>query len=87
MVISRTPLRISFAGGGTDLPDFLEHHGGGAVSAAIDKFVHVIVSPRFEGDLRIGYSRTEICDRVDDIAHDLVCEALRRTGLTHGLTC
>lgn len=86
MVISRTPLRVSFAGGGTDLPAFFEEHGSGAVlSAAIDKYVHVLVAPRFEGDLRIGYSRTEICDRVDDIEHDLVREALRRTGLSGGL--
>src|SRR5579884_2783966 len=86
MVISRTPLRMSFAGGGTDMPEFFERHGGGAVvSAAIDKYVRVIVSPRFEGDLRIGYSRTEICERVHDIEHDLVREALLKTGLTHGL--
>jgi D-glycero-alpha-D-manno-heptose-7-phosphate kinase len=86
MVISRTPLRMSFAGGGTDMPEFFERHGGGAVvSTAIDKYIRVIVSPRFESDLRIGYSRTEICDRVQDIEHDLVREALRKTGLTQGL--
>jgi D-glycero-alpha-D-manno-heptose-7-phosphate kinase len=86
MVISRTPLRMSFAGGGSDLPGFFENYGPGAVvSATIDKYVHVLVAPRFEGDLRIGYSRTEICDRVDDIEHDLVREALRRTGLSGGL--
>lgn len=73
MVISRTPLRMSLVGGGTDLPDL------------IDKYVHVIVSPRFEGDFRIGYSRTEIRERVDEIQHDLVREALRRTGLARGL--
>jgi D-glycero-alpha-D-manno-heptose-7-phosphate kinase len=77
---------MSFSGGGTDLPAFFMEHGPGAVvSAAIDKYVHVIVAPRFEGDLRIGYSRTEICDSVDDVEHDLVREALRRTGLTSGL--
>ena len=65
MVISRTPLRMSFVGGGTDLPDFYESHGGGAVvSTAIDKYVQVIVSPRFERDFRIGYSRTAIRERV-----------------------
>jgi D-glycero-alpha-D-manno-heptose-7-phosphate kinase len=63
----------------------MEHGPGAVVSAAIDKYVHVIVAPRFEGDLRIGYSRTEICDSVDDVEHDLVREALRRTGLTSGL--
>jgi len=86
MVISRTPLRMSFVGGGTDLPAFFEAHGGGAVvSTAIDKYVHVIVSPRFERDFRIGYTRTEIRERVDEIQHDLVREALRRTGLSRGL--
>lgn len=86
MVISRTPLRMSFAGGGTDLPCFFREHGGGAVlSAAIDKYVHVIVSPRFEGDLRVGYTRTEICGSLNEVEHDLVREALRRTGLSHGL--
>ena len=77
---------MSFAGGGSDLPAFFEKYGPGAVvSATIDKYVHVLVAPRFEGDLRIGYTRTEICARVDDIEHDLVREALRRTGLTGGL--
>ena len=77
---------MSFAGGGSDLPAFFENYGPGAVvSATIDKYVHVLVAPRFEGDLRIGYSRTEIRDRVDDIEHDLVREALRRTGLSGGL--
>ncbi len=86
MVISRTPLRMSFVGGGTDLPAFFEAHGGGAVvSTAIDKYVHVIVSERFERDFRIGYTRTEIRERVDEIQHDLVREALRRTGLSRGL--
>jgi D-glycero-alpha-D-manno-heptose-7-phosphate kinase len=86
MVISRTPLRMSFAGGGSDLPAFFETYGRGAVvSTTIDKYVHVLVAPRFEGDLRIGYSRTEIRDRVDDVEHDLVREALRRTGLSGGL--
>lgn len=86
MVISRTPLRISFVGGGTDLPAFIDTHGGGAVlSTAIDKYVHVIVAPRFESDFRIGYSRTEIRRRVTDIQHDLVREALVRTGLSRSL--
>ena len=50
MIASRTPLRISFVGGGTDLPDFYEEHGGAVVSTTIDKWIHVIVAPRFEGD-------------------------------------
>lgn len=85
MIIAKTPLRISFAGGGTDLPAFYERHGGAVLSTSIDKFVHVIVRRRFEGDLRIAYSKTEIVAGVDDVEHELVREALRATGLPRGL--
>jgi D-glycero-alpha-D-manno-heptose-7-phosphate kinase len=81
MVISRTPLRISFVGGGTDLPDFAERHGGAVVSTAIDKWIHVIVAPRFEGDVRVSYSHTEIVPTARDVEHELVREALRLTGI------
>jgi D-glycero-alpha-D-manno-heptose-7-phosphate kinase len=46
MIISRTPLRVSFAGGGTDLGEFCDEHGGAVVSSAIDKWIHVVVAPR-----------------------------------------
>jgi D-glycero-alpha-D-manno-heptose-7-phosphate kinase len=85
VIISKTPLRISFVGGGTDLPDFAEQHGGAVVSTAIDKWVHVIAAPRFEGDLRVSYSRTEIVETARDVEHELVREALRVTGLPRGL--
>ncbi len=85
MVISRTPLRISFVGGGTDLPDFSDQHGGAVVSTAIDKWIHVIVAPRFEGDVRVSYSRTEIVPTARDVEHELVREALRLTGIPRGV--
>lgn len=85
MIISKTPLRVSFVGGGTDLPDFYEEHGGAVVSTSIDKWIHVIVRRRFEGDLRVSYSRTEIVESVDQVEHELVREALRMTGLPRGL--
>lgn len=85
MIISKTPLRISFVGGGTDLPDFAEKHGGAVVSTAVDKWVHVIAAPRFEGDLRVSYSQTEIVERARDVKHELVREALQVTGLPRGL--
>jgi D-glycero-alpha-D-manno-heptose-7-phosphate kinase len=85
MVISRTPLRISFVGGGTDLPDFADEHGGAVVSTAIDKWIHVIVAPRFEGDIRVSYSRTEIVATAKEVQHDLVREALRLTGIPRGV--
>ncbi len=85
MIISKTPLRVSFVGGGTDLPDFYEEHGGAVVSTAIDKWINVIVAARFEGDLRISYSRTETVPTANDVEHELVREALRMTGLPRGL--
>jgi D-glycero-alpha-D-manno-heptose-7-phosphate kinase len=85
LIISRTPLRISFVGGGTDLPDFAEKHGGAVVSTAIDKWVHVVVAQRFEGDVRVSYSQTEIVQTAREVQHELVREALRVTGLPRGL--
>jgi D-glycero-alpha-D-manno-heptose-7-phosphate kinase len=85
VIISKTPLRVSFVGGGTDLPDFYETHGGAVLSTAIDKWIHVIVAPRFEGDIRVSYSRTEIVDSAAEVEHDLVREALRATGLPRSL--
>lgn len=85
MIISRTPLRVSFVGGGTDLPDFSERHGGAVVSTAVDKWIHVIVARRFEGDVRVSYSETEIVPSAADVQHELVREALRMTGLPRGL--
>jgi len=86
VIISRTPLRISFAGGGTDLPSFYRAYDGGAVaSAAVDKFVHVLVNDKFDRSIRVAYSRTENVDRLDDLQHGLVREAMRRTGLHDSL--
>ena len=85
MVISKTPLRMSFAGGGTDLPAFSDQHGGAVLSTAIDKWVRVGVAARFEGDVRVSYSQTEIVDQAGDLEHDLVREAMLRTGLARGV--
>jgi len=85
VIISKTPLRVSFVGGGTDLPDFCDEHGGAVVSTAIDKWIHVVVAPRFEGDLRVSYSKTETVPTANDVEHELVREALRQAGLPRGL--
>jgi D-glycero-alpha-D-manno-heptose-7-phosphate kinase len=85
MIVSRTPLRLSFVGGGTDLPDFYEQHGGAVVSTALDKWIHVVVAPRFEGDVRVSYSRTEIVPTARAVEHDLVREAMRMTGVPRGV--
>jgi D-glycero-alpha-D-manno-heptose-7-phosphate kinase len=85
VVISKTPLRISFVGGGTDLPSFYETHGGAVVSTSIDKWIHVVVARRFEGDIRVSYSRTEIVPTASELEHELVREGLRVTGMPRGL--
>jgi D-glycero-alpha-D-manno-heptose-7-phosphate kinase len=81
MVISRTPLRVSFVGGGSDLASFASRYGGAVLSTTIDKYVYVVVNERFEDDIRVSYSRTEIVDSVAKLKHDLVREALRLAGL------
>jgi D-glycero-alpha-D-manno-heptose-7-phosphate kinase len=85
MIVSRTPLRVSFIGGGTDLPDYFEEHGGAVVSTSIDKWIHVIVAPRFEGNVRVSYSKTEIVDSAADVEHDLVREAMHLVGVPRGI--
>lgn len=86
MIITRTPLRISFAGGGTDLPSYYRTHGGGAVtSAAIDRYVHVLVNPKFDRSIRVAYSRTENVERLEELQHGLVREAMRLAGIHEAL--
>jgi D-glycero-alpha-D-manno-heptose-7-phosphate kinase len=86
VIITRTPLRISFAGGGTDLPSFYRDYDGGAVtSAAIDRYIHVLVNPKFDRSIRVAYSRTENVDRLDELQHGLVREAMRLAGIHEAL--
>ena len=85
MIISRTPLRISFAGGGTDLADYYRTGYGAVVSATIKKFMYVTVNKRFDDDLRISYSKTEIVDNVEKVEHGIVREALKKVGLRNGV--
>ncbi|MEM7366448.1 MAG: GHMP kinase [Pseudomonadota bacterium] len=81
MIISQTPYRISFAGGGTDLPAFYEQDTGAVLSVSINQHMYVTVSPCFEPNIRVAYTQTEIVDNVDDLQHTIVREALRKTGL------
>jgi D-glycero-alpha-D-manno-heptose-7-phosphate kinase len=82
MIVTQTPLRISFLGGGTDFRGFYQREEGCVLSAAIDKYIFVIVKERFDEKIRVGYTRTERVDNLDDVQHDLVREALRLTGVT-----
>jgi D-glycero-alpha-D-manno-heptose-7-phosphate kinase len=81
MIVTQTPLRISFLGGGTDFRGFYEREEGCVLSSAIDKHIFVILKERFDDKIRIGYTRTEMVDRLDDVQHELVREALRKTGI------
>ena len=72
MIISRTPLRVSFFGGGSDLPAYYRRRGGAVLSTAIDKSVYVTVSRKFDDAVRVSYSRTEEVSRAQDVEHPLV---------------
>jgi len=77
MIITRSPLRISLGGGGTDLASYYREHSGFVISAAIDKFVYITLHDTFEREFIIKYSKTERVQSVDEIKHPLVREALR----------
>lgn len=85
MIIIQTPLRVSLFGGGTDFPSYFLEHGGCVLSSAIDKYIFVTIKKRFDDKLRIGYTRTEMVDNVDEISHELIREALRKTGIKQGV--
>jgi D-glycero-alpha-D-manno-heptose-7-phosphate kinase len=85
MVITQTPLRISFAGGGTDLEEYYRHRDGRVVSCTIDKYIFVIIKERFDDRIVLNYSRNETVDRIDEIKHELIREAMRKTGIDKGV--
>src|ERR1043166_4973573 len=85
MIISRTPLRMSFVGGGSDLPVFYRKHGGAVVSTAINQFVYITVNKKFDEKIRVSYSKTEEARTVDKIKHQLLREAVKLLEVEGGL--
>jgi D-glycero-alpha-D-manno-heptose-7-phosphate kinase len=85
MIISRTPLRISLMGAGSDLADYYRKEPGSAVSAALQKFIYVAVNPHFHDSLRISYEKTEVVDDVDQLQNRLARGALKLCGVTRGV--
>ena len=85
MVVVQTPLRISFFGGGTDFPDYYCAEGGCVLSTTIDKYIFIVIKGRFDDMLRLGYTKTEMVDKLDDLEHNLIREAMRKTGITRGV--
>jgi D-glycero-alpha-D-manno-heptose-7-phosphate kinase len=81
MIGTRTPFRVSFAGGGSDLKDFYSRHPGCVLSTAIDKYMFIFVHPFFDERIQVKYSRTELVNNIDEIKHPIVREALRKFGI------
>ena len=80
MIITRSPLRITFGGGGTDLPSYYQEHGGFLVAAAIDKYVYVTAMRPFTPGIFLKYSQLEHVERIEDVHHRIIREALRELG-------
>lgn len=86
MIITQTPLRISFLGGGTDIADYYRNNGGGAVlSTTIDKYFFVLIKGRFDDRIRVSYSTLETVDNVEELHHELVREGLRKAKIDRGV--
>jgi D-glycero-alpha-D-manno-heptose-7-phosphate kinase len=82
MIITRSPLRISLGGGGTDLPSYYRQHEGFLISAAIDKYVYIIMHDAFEKKIIIKYSKTEFVHRIEEIQHPIIRESLKLLNIT-----
>jgi len=85
MIISRTPLRMSFTGGGSDFSLFYREYGGAVISTAIDKYVYVSINKKFDNWIRIGYSKNEEVSSLKEIEHPLVRAAMEYVGVEGGV--
>lgn len=85
MIISRTPMRISFAGGGSDLAVYYRRGYGSVVSTAIDKYIYITVNKKFDDLIRVSYSKAEMVESVDEVEHNIIREALKMVGIDRGI--
>lgn len=85
MIISRTPFRMSFVGGGSDMSSFYREHGGAVVSTAINKFMYITINKRFEPGIRASYSQTEEVKTANEIQHPLIRAGLNLLDIEQGL--
>ncbi len=81
MIITRSPLRISLGGGGTDLPSYYRQHGGFLLAGAIDKYVYITLHQTFGSEMIIKYSKLERVSSIEEIEHPIIREALRLVGV------
>ncbi len=88
MIISKTPLRMSFFGGGTDFKDYFENCKfgyGSTISTSIDMNVYITVNERFDGKLHIVYNESELCDHASEVKHNIIRNALQIVGIDTGI--
>lgn len=85
MIISRTPLRMSFVGGGSDLPAYYREEEGAVLSTSIDKYMYICLNKKFDGRIRISYTRTEDVDSLHQVEHPIVREALDLVQISGGI--
>ncbi|CAN5303659.1 GHMP kinase [soil metagenome] len=85
MIVSKTPFRMSFVGGGSDLPDFYRGDPGAVISTSIDKYMYIAVNRKFDGQVRVSYMRTENVESAAQVEHPLVREALALMGIEGGI--
>jgi D-glycero-alpha-D-manno-heptose-7-phosphate kinase len=85
MIVTRTPLRISIGGGGTDLPSYYRRDGGTVISAAIDKYIYLAINPTFTQDYLLKYAELERVESLDAIDHDLIREVLTHLSVGPGI--
>jgi D-glycero-alpha-D-manno-heptose-7-phosphate kinase len=81
MIITRSPLRISLGGGGTDLPSYYKKHSGFLIAAAIDRYVYITLHQTFVPDLIVKYSKLERVAKAEDVQHPIIREALKLVGI------
>jgi len=81
MIGTRTPFRVSFAGGGSDLKEFYSRHPGCVLSTTINKYMFIFVHPFFDERIQVKYSRTELVNNADEIKHPIVRESLKKFGI------
>jgi len=85
MIISRTPFRVSFCGGGSDMKSFYRRSPGAVLSTTIDRYMYIMIHPYFHDKIRIKYSKLEDVDRIRQIKHTIVRACLERLGIEKGI--
>jgi len=85
MIISRSPVRITLGGGGTDLSSYYSKYGGALIAAAIDKYTLVTAHTRFDDDIKLNYSKAEQVKNIDKIKHNIFREGLRLLSIKKGI--